>query len=103
MAGYAIAHVAVSNDAKFQEYVDKMPALFERYQGRLIARDENPISIEGEAWPGTVVLIEFPSADDAKAFYADADYLVAKALRAGVADLHVSVVAGLDAAADAQP
>lgn len=101
MSGYAIAHVAVSDGAKFQEYVDRMPALFGRYQGKMIAQDPSPVSIEGEAWPGTVVLIEFPSAADAKAFYADADYLAAKALRAGAADLHVAVVAGLDGAARA--
>ena len=97
MAGYAIAHVAVTDEAKFQDYVDKMPALFERHKGRMIAMDENPAPIEGDAWPGTVVLIEFPTDDDAKAFYADADYVSAKALRAGAADLHVVVVAGLDA------
>jgi uncharacterized protein (DUF1330 family) len=95
MTAYAIIHVTVRDPAGMGKYVERMPALQKKYGARVLANDRAGTTIEGAARPGSRVIIEFPDVARAKAFYADPDYLAAKQLRAGAAELEVVIVEGL--------
>ena len=48
--------------------------IFSRYNGQMLSVDESPEVVEG-AWPYTrTVLIQFPSLDDANAWYRSDEY-----------------------------
>ena len=60
--------------------------------GIFVVRGGNPEILEGE-WPRPrVVVVEFPSREVAKAFYASAEYVAARAKRAGAAEFSMIVV-----------
>ena len=48
--------------------------IFSRYQGRMLSVEEDPVILEG-SWPCTrTVLIEFPSDEEALAWYRSDEY-----------------------------
>ncbi|TYC24326.1 MULTISPECIES: DUF1330 domain-containing protein [unclassified Micromonospora] len=55
------------------EYLEKIQATLDPYQGRFRVHGITPEVIEGE-WPGTVVIIEFPDIEQARAWYASPAY-----------------------------
>lgn len=69
MTAFALAHLRTPqlNDDIF-EYLEKIQATLDPYEGRFRVHGPAPQVIEGE-WPGTVVIIEFPDVDRARAWY----------------------------------
>jgi uncharacterized protein (DUF1330 family) len=53
------------------------------------------VLLEGTRPPNRVVVLEFPTLERAKAFYESAEYLAARAARAGAAEMNIVAVAGL--------
>jgi uncharacterized protein (DUF1330 family) len=81
MSAYLIAQVKVGDQAGFRAYERGFFPTLKPFGGRLIVADGAPESIEGE-WPdGRTVLIEFPSMDDAKAWYHSDEYQEISAVR----------------------
>ena len=70
---------------RYREYTRATPAAIERFGGRFMARGGETITLEGPQETGRVVIIEFPSLDQAKAFYHSEEYACAKKLREGAA------------------
>lgn len=95
MPAYAISRVSVTDPEAFQKYVERMPPLLQRYEAKLIVNNGKPTPVEGESKPSTIVVLQFPDFEKAKAFYDDPDYKAAKALRKGAAILHTVVTDGL--------
>lgn len=85
MPAYLIARVQVTDWSRYREYTKATPAAIERFGGRFIARGGETVTLEGPEETGRVVIIEFPSLAQAKAFYNSAEYSQAKKLRAGAA------------------
>ena len=85
MPAYIIARVQVTDWERYREYTRATPAAIERFGGRSVVRGGEMITLEGPQETGRVVIIEFPSLDQAKAFYHSEDYSRAKKLRAGAA------------------
>ena len=85
MPAYLIARVQVTDWEQDREYTKATPAAIEKYGGRFIVRGGETIILEGPQETGRVVIIEFPSLDQAKAFYRSEEYSRAKKLREGVA------------------
>ena len=50
--------------------------------------------LEGDGAPGRVVVLEFPSAQAARAFYDSPEYLAAREARAGAARMTMLLVEG---------
>jgi len=71
---FALAHLRTPqiND-DILEYLEKIQATLDPYQGRFRVHGATPEVIEGE-WPGTVVIIEFPDVEQARAWYASPAY-----------------------------
>ncbi|SCL20594.1 Uncharacterized conserved protein, DUF1330 family [Micromonospora rhizosphaerae] len=74
MPAFALAHLRTPqlNDDIF-EYLEKIQATLDPYEGRFLVHGPKPEVIEGD-WPGTVVIIEFPDVERARAWYASPAY-----------------------------
>ena len=74
MAVYLIAQITIHDRAEYSRYEAGFMPVFEKYEGRLLAVDEDPEVLEG-AWNCTrTVLIEFPTREDALAWAGSAEY-----------------------------
>src|SRR5690242_8909741 len=85
MAAYLVAFVEIKNPEPFGAYVAKSSAIIAEFGGKILARGDETVTLEGERFSGRAVLIEFPSLDHIKAFYASPSYQQAKTLRDGIA------------------
>jgi uncharacterized protein (DUF1330 family) len=70
-------------------------AVFSRYKGKLLSVDEDAQTLEG-VWPATrTVLIEFPSQDDALAWYRSDEYQELAKHRFASSDGNVVLIRGV--------
>jgi len=82
---YIIARVEITDPVRYQDYVKATPAAIARYGGKFIIRGGEVTTLEGPSETRRLVVIEFPTMDQAKAFYYSEEYTQARALRAGAA------------------
>jgi len=85
MPAYIIARVEVTDWNQYRDYTSDTPAATARYNGKFIVRGTEILTLEGEPETRRLVVIEFPSLEQAKAFYNSPEYGEAKKLRAGAA------------------
>ena len=80
MPGYVIVHVDVLDADGYRAYQQQVPATVERYSGRFVVRGGAPETVEGEP-PKRLVVLEFPSVDQARAWYYSPEYQAIVPLR----------------------
>jgi len=85
MPAYLIGRVEITDRERYAEYMKVTPAVIERFGGRFIVRGGDVVTLEGPPETHRIVVIEFPTLDQAKAFYNSDQYLEAKKLRQGAA------------------
>ena len=83
MAAYIVVRVDVRDWEAYREYMRHTPRVIRKFGGRFIARGGETVTLEGPEETLRVVLIEFPSLDQAKAFYNSPEYVRTKRLREG--------------------
>ena len=81
MTAYLILDFSITDLPGFLPYADRIPAFIAAHGGRYIVRGVVPTVMEGDWTPERVVVLEFPSADHARAFLADPDAQPLFALR----------------------
>ena len=74
MKAYLIAEIDVTDAAAFEEYRKKVPATIEKYGGKYIVRGGKTEALEGGWNPKRMVVLEFPSLEQAQKWYRSADY-----------------------------
>jgi uncharacterized protein (DUF1330 family) len=96
MAAYAIGRLEMRQTAWLQEYGPKTAALVARHGGKYLVRGSTMERLEGTGTlPSVVVVLEFPSMAQAKAWYHDPEYAPLIKLRQTGADLDFILVEGL--------
>lgn len=95
MAAYLIVRMNVTDPEKYEAYKALSPAAIEAYGGRFLARGGHYEILEGEPEDRRVVVVEFPSLEQAKACYDSPAYLEAREARAGAAEGQFLVVEGI--------
>lgn len=85
MAAYVIAHVDVSNPARYDDYKSLAAASVTQYGGRYLVRGPKPQVLEGDWDPKRFVILEFPSVEHARRWWGSPEYQAAKAKRQGAA------------------
>ena len=100
MSAYLIARVDLRDPSYIDEYRSKTGPLIEKHGGRNLAgavRGADSLeSLEGDApLPTAMFIIEFPSMENARAFYSDPAYAPMIALRQSGADSDIVLVNGL--------
>jgi len=81
MPAYLIANVNVQDPATFEEYRKQVPATIAKHGGRYLVRGGRVERLEGSWNPTRLVVLEFPSMEQARRWYDSDDYCGPKALR----------------------
>lgn len=95
MAAYVVVEVEVQDQDRYETYKRMVPPSLAAYGGRFIARGGEVETLEGEWSPTRLVILEFPSVEQAKAWWSSEEYAEAKALRQATARSRMIVVAGV--------
>jgi len=94
MKGYVVCvYKNIGNEEKLKEYAVKARAAVENFKGTFLVRGGRATSNEGEKSPRTVV-IEFPSYEEANAFYQSKEYQEAHSILKGYAERQFQIVEG---------
>ena len=81
MTAFVIVDIAITDREKFEAYKQQVPASIARYGGKYLARGGRVEVLEGDWRPERLVILEFPTLEQAKAWWASEEYRVPKALR----------------------
>jgi uncharacterized protein (DUF1330 family) len=95
MPAYVINDMEITDPVFFAEYRSLSPATVAQYGGRFLARGGAVESLEGDWLPSRLVILEFPSVDQAKAWIDSVDYAPARRLRQMSAKSNLIVVEGV--------
>jgi uncharacterized protein (DUF1330 family) len=94
MPGYLIAEVEVTDPVAYEKYRPLAAASIARHGGKYLVRGGKTDALEG-ATPHRVVVLEFASAEAARAFYHSADYTEALKIRTASSRSRVFIVEGM--------
>jgi len=95
MSAYVVVQIDVQDAETYESYKELAPPSIERYGGRYIVRGAATETLEGSWSPRRFVMLEFPTADDARAWWASGEYAEAKAMRQRSASTEMLVVEGV--------
>jgi uncharacterized protein (DUF1330 family) len=96
VAAYVIVDVDVTDPQSYREYTAQTPGTVALYGGRWLVRGGGYETLEGEWSPRRIVLIEFPSVEQARAWYESPEYQAILPLRQQCADTRfLTIVAGV--------
>ena len=95
MAAYVIAEVNVTDPGLYDEYRKLVPATIEKYGGRFAVRGGAVESKEGGWAPERLVVLEFPSMEQARRWYHSPEYAPALAIRLKAAKAKLILVEGV--------
>lgn len=99
MAAYLLADVAPHDMDAYRAsgYLEAVVRLAADYGGRYLARGGDMQLLEGDWEPRRMVIIEFPSMADLRAWYDSDAYAPWREVRQGLADSRLVAVDGLEA------
>ena len=95
MPAYIVVEVEVHDPDRYEDYKAMVPPSLEAYGGRFLVRGGKVETLEGDWSPRRFVMVEFPSLEKAKAWWASEEYAEAKALRQATARTQMIVVGGV--------
>jgi uncharacterized protein (DUF1330 family) len=95
MAAYLIAEVEITDPKAYEEYRKIVPATIAQYGGRYLVRGGAVESKEGGWTPSRVVVLEFPSMEQARKWYASPEYAPGLAIRTRAGKTKMIFVEGL--------
>ena len=93
--GYVLVQADISDPARYAEYAKLAPAIVAKYGGTYLARAGRTATLEGAPARSRVVVLEFPSFEQAQAFYNSPEYVAARKVRAGAATAQWVLVEGM--------
>ena len=94
MAAYVVVQVDVKDPVRYDDYKKMVPPSIEKFGGRFLVRGGKTHTMEGSWSPKRFVLVEFPSVEQAKAWWASPEYAEAKALRQATSDSQLIIAEG---------
>ena len=95
MAAYVLNDMEITDPALFEEDKKLSPATVAQYGGRFLARGGRPETLEGDWSPKRLVILEFPSVEQARAWADSPEYAPAKRLRQLASKSNLIVIEGV--------
>lgn len=95
VSAYVISEVEILDERTADEYRMIAAASIAEYGGRYLARGAMADVVEGEPMTRRIVIVEFPSMERAKAWYASPAYANALRLRTTALDRRLTFVEGM--------
>jgi uncharacterized protein (DUF1330 family) len=94
MTAYVLVEIRVTDPEAFETYKALSTTALAAHGGTYLARGGATELLEGDPEPERVTLLEFPSADAARAWYDSPEYRLAREARAGAATARFVLVEG---------
>jgi uncharacterized protein (DUF1330 family) len=95
MPAYAIFDITVHDPVRYEEYKKLAPPAIAAYGGKYLVRGGRMDVLEGDWEPSRVVVLEFPTAEQVKAWIDSPEYREARALRHATATTNAFLVEGV--------
>ena len=74
MSAYAIAHLRTPTaNPDIYEYIERIQSTMDPFGGRFLVHGPD-VEVREGTWPGTIVILEFPDVDKARAWYESPAY-----------------------------
>lgn len=96
MPAYVVVHIRIHDRARYEEYKSQAPSSIRQYGGRYLTRGGAVEVLEGGWTPERLVILEFPTMERAKEWWASDEYAGPKALRHATAETTMVLLEGLD-------
>jgi len=71
MNAYLILDLSINNFESFREYIERIPLFIKKHGGRYLVQGVEPEVMKGDWHPDRIVVLEFPSNENAKEFLRD--------------------------------
>jgi uncharacterized protein (DUF1330 family) len=94
MPAYVVVQIAVEDPIAYERYKVLAPPSIAVYGGRYLIRGGHSEVLEGTWKPARLVVLEFPSVAQARAWWASREYAPAKALRQRCAQTEMLLIEG---------
>lgn len=94
MPAYIIAFIDVTDSERYAQYMQLTPAAIAQYGGKFIVRGGENLTLEGPPENRRIVVLEFPTFEQAKTFFDSPEYRHAKSFREGAARASFILVNG---------
>jgi uncharacterized protein (DUF1330 family) len=95
MAAYVLVQVDVKDPVRYEDYKAMVPPSIEKFGGRFLVRGGKTHTMEGDWSPRRLVVVEFPSVEQATAWWSSAEYAEAKALRQATSASQLLIAEGI--------
>jgi uncharacterized protein (DUF1330 family) len=95
MAGYIVADVQITDPEAYEQYKAAVPATLAAYGGKFLVRGGRTEILEGDWEPNRIVVLEFESAEKAKAWWSSQEYAAPKQLRQSASLTKMILVEGI--------
>lgn len=94
MAAYVIVDIDIHDPKTYEAYKELAPPSIAKYGGRYVIRGGRTKVLEGSWAPKRFVMLEFPTAERAEAWWSSPEYAKAKALRQSCSTANMILVEG---------
>lgn len=92
MTAYAIGHITITDPEKYKNYEAGFFAALAPFNGSIVAVDDAPVVLEGEAPNARVVVLSFPDHETLNAWYNSDAYQAIASIRHEAADSKIITV-----------
>jgi len=92
MPAYWLARAKVNDAVEYKRYTDLVPAIIEKYDGKVLARGGKQQQLEGPDYFLRHIVIEFPSLEQAVACHESNEYQEAASFRLAGAGINELVI-----------
>jgi uncharacterized protein (DUF1330 family) len=96
MPAYIIVDVTINDPKAYEEYKKLTPATIAAYDGKFVVRGGRSECLEGDWNPQRTVVLQFPTLERAKEWWASEEYAPAKKIRQANATTKMLVVEGIE-------
>ncbi len=95
MSAYVVVDIDVTDPEGYPEYIKLAPATVTAYGGKYLARGGKTEVLEGIWIPKRLVILEFDSPEQAKAWLESPEYQLARQIRHRTATTNMVVIEGV--------
>ena len=95
MSAYVIVQIGIDDPVQYEQYKTLAPRSLSAYGGRYVVRGGASELLEGRWQPPRLVILEFPDADRARAWWSSPEYAPAKAIRQACARTDMLLIEGV--------
>lgn len=96
MAAYIIVEVRIHDPEKYESYKQLTPASLQPYGGKFVVRGGEVETLEGDWLPERIIVVKFPTKEEARQWWDSEAYSQARVIRQEAAETKMILVEGLE-------